>query len=203
MVAIQRWRSYTNGNLPELFRFRLFEEFTELEHGISTRHSEKKLKPTAHVQAAQPHGNRFAVITAAQSPWIVPEVDALLTDQSDICLRIGTSDCVPLIVYDPIIKRGGVIHAGTKGTTQQILMNVLKKFKAQNVWLGIGPAVGHECYNGIDLQHENILQAKAGGVPLQQIEVMRWCTRCQSDTFFSHRAGDRENFGTYFRLVKS
>jgi copper oxidase (laccase) domain-containing protein len=87
-----------------------------------------------------------------------------------------------------------------KGTTQGILTNVLKQLATRQVWVGIGPAVGRECYDDIDLQTENILQAKAAGVPLNHIEVMRWCTRCHHDTFFSYRAGDKQNFGTYFNL---
>jgi len=108
-----------------------------------------------------------------------------------------------MIVYDPTTRRGGVIHAGMKGTTQSILRNVLHQFNTRRVWLGIGPAVGRECYDNIDLQTENILQAKAAGIPLSHIEVMRWCTRCHHDAFFSYRAGDKQNFGTYFRLAKT
>lgn len=202
-MLIQRWREATAGSLPELFQFRLLRRFTNVQHGISTRHSE--VRQWADVLAAQPHGNRFALITKRPitQQKVALGVDALLTSIPDVQLRIGTSDCVPLVIYDARQQRGGVIHAGVKGTTQDILRAVLALLNAPNVWLGIGPAIGLECYEQIDLQLENILQAKAMGVPLTQIEVMRWCTKCHSDAFFSYRAGDRQNFGTYFRLAKT
>lgn len=202
-MLIQRWREATAAGLPELFQFRLLRRFTNVQHGISTRHSE--VRQQADVLAAQPHGDRFAFITKRPTtqPKVVSAVDALLTGVSDVQLRIGTSDCVPLVVYDARQRRGGVIHAGVKGTTQDILRLVLKQLAVPNVWLGVGPAIGKECYEQIDLQLENILQAKAMGVPLGQIEVMRWCTKCHSDVFFSYRAGDHQNFGTYFRLAKT
>lgn len=186
--------------LPELLTFSIFEQFPELFHGITTRHSEGKQPYDVGVQ--QVHGHDF-IWVRNKSNTQKPASDAMLVDRSDITIRIGTSDCTPIMIYDAPCRRGGLIHAGFKGTTQEILRRVLRQVHARHTYIGIGPAIGPECYDQIDIQLENILQAQAAGVPLKQIEVMRWCTKCHSDSFFSYRAGDRQNFGTYFRLAKS
>ncbi len=182
-----------------MLQFKILNQFAEIQHGIATRHTERDqhYDATAH----QVHGVRFAWVDGPRLKP-VPYTDALLTDTPNVCVRIGTSDCTPIIIYDPSTRRGGVIHAGLKGTTQGILEKVLEEFDPTQVYLGIGPAVGPECYDQIDIQEENLLQAVQAGVPREQIEVMRLCTQCHADTFYSYRMGDRTNFGTYFKLVK-
>jgi len=184
----------------KLLRFKIFKQFPEIEAFISTRHNEAQ--QTHDAGAQQIHSNRYAWVDGPRSQP-VPRVDALLTDTPGVRLRIGTSDCVPIIIYEPQTRRGGVLHAGFKGTTQEIVLQVLQEFTPTKVYIGIGPAIGPECYDDIDIQMENVLQAEQAGVPSSHIEVMRLCTKCHNDQFFSYRAGDRQNFGTYFSLTKS
>lgn len=186
--------------IPELFTFDLFKQFPEVQHGISTRYSEAHQRYDVGVQ--QRHGTDFTVVQSKRAGKKTATADAIIVTVPEVTIRIGTSDCVPMIIYEPGERRGAVIHAGIKGTTQGILENVLTQFDARQVYLGLGPAIGLECYDQIDLQLENVLQAQRAGVPLAQIEVMRWCTKCHHDIFFSYRAGDHRNFGTYFRLAK-
>lgn len=184
-----------------MFQFQLLRQFPELRHGIANRESDQYQRYQAVAQ--QVHGIRYAWVDGPRLQP-VPRTDALLTDTPGVRLRIGTADCTPIILYDPSTQRGGVIHAGVKGTTQGILTEVLQEFDPTQVYLGIGPAVGPECYDEIDIQTENVLQAVQAGVPLHQIEVMRLCTQCHPEIFFSYRTGDRAvNFGTYFELVKN
>lgn len=180
-----------------MLQFTLLQQFPDIQHGIATRHSEADQR--YDVVAEQVHGNRFAWVDGPRLRP-VPRVDALLTDTLGLRLRVGTADCVPIIIYDPSTRRGGVVHAGFKGTTQEILSVVLAEFNPRCVYLGVGPAIGAECYDGIDLQRENVGQALAAGVPRSHIEVMRLCTHCHQDTFYSHRAGDAGRFGSYFSL---
>lgn len=179
-----------------MIQFHLFKSFP-IHHGIATRHNEAEQSYDAI--ANQVHGIRFAWVDGPRLKP-VPQTDALLTDTVGVRLRIGTSDCVPIIIYDPSTHRGGVIHAGLKGTSQGILETVLQEFDPAKVYLAIGPAVGPECYDEIDIQAENVFQALELGVPFTHIEVMRFCTQCHDDTFYSYRQGDRTNFGTYFEL---
>lgn len=187
--------------LPDLFTFTILQSFPELFHGITTRHSEERQPYDVGVE--QVHGTKFVWAQTQTKRAQRTQADAILIDQPNVTVRIGTSDCVPIVVYDATCRRGGVVHAGFKGTTQEILVSVLKQFHPLHTYVGIGPAIGPECYDRIDIQLENIFQAQAVGIPLHHIEVMRWCTKCHHDVFFSHRAGDNQNFGTYIRLAKS
>lgn len=181
----------------QLQHFSIFEQFPNLLHGISTRHTERFQE--YDVLAEQVHDNKYAWVNSPQSDAI-PHVDALLTRQPGVRLRIGTADCVPIIIYDPITHSGGVVHAGFQGTVREIVSETLKQFDVSNVYIGIGPAIGPCCYDEIDIQIENYEQALEVGVVADRIEIMRICTKCNSDTYYSYRAGDRVNFGTYFEL---
>lgn len=179
-------------------QFAILNQFPNLKHGITNRESEAW--QVYDVGADQVHGVRYAWV---DGPRIqpVPRTDALLTDTPNVRLRVGTSDCAPIIIYDPSTHRGGVVHAGMRGTSQEILLQVLQEFNPAAVYVAIGPAVGPECYDGIDIQQENLLQCLSAGVPWNQIEVMRLCTQCHPEIFFSYRMGDRTNFGTYLQLL--
>lgn len=200
----------------KLLQFSLLQKFPELFHGISNRHTESLVRPTAHVDAEQIHSNHFAWVTEndvvantaadplapirTQPPHTMPGVDALLTSTPGVRLRVGVSDCTPIIVYEPHTRRGGVIHAGFKGTSQDILYRVLQEFYPARTYVCIGPAIGPCCYDNIDIQSENEAQALEAGVPSGQIEVIKVCTRCNVDTYFSFRGGDTQNFSAYFEI---
>lgn len=188
--------------VPELLTFALLNQFPKLYHGISTRHSEGRQSYDSAVQ--QVHGTDFIWLRQPPHQSHQPiQADAIVLSAADRTARIGISDCVPIVLYDPQCHCGGLVHAGFKGTTQGILASVLTQFHPRHVYIGLGPAIGPECYDHIDIQSENILQAQAAGVPLDCVEVMRWCTKCYNDVFFSHRAGDHRNFGAYLRLAKT
>lgn len=183
--------------MADLIQFKLFQQFSTIDHGISTRHTEHR--QPYHVKAEQVHSNTVTVVTNA-AVNILPQTDGLITRQPGIRLRIGVSDCVPILVYNPKRGFGGVLHAGFLGTIKQILPQALIKLGARDSYVGIGPAIGPCCYNDIDIQVENVHQAKRCGVPLGHIEMLRACTQCNNDKFYSHRAGDSTNFGIYFEI---
>jgi len=40
--------------------------------------------------------------------------DAVITQSSQLALFVLTSDCLPIVLYDPMTQSIGVIHAGWK-----------------------------------------------------------------------------------------
>lgn len=184
--------------LVKVAEFALLKKFPSVIQGVSNRHTEQ-LQPQA-VRADQPHGKQYAWVSKYTST-VVPHVDALLTRESGFYIRAGVHDCVPIIVYDAQSHSGGVIHAGFKGTMLEILKQVLTEFNPKSTYVCIGPAIGACCYNDIDIQLENVQQAIDMGVPEEQIEIMQICTKCNNNTYYSHRAGDNTNFGIYFGLT--
>jgi hypothetical protein len=157
-------------------------------------------------------------------------IDAMVTNVPDILLMIQVADCVPLLFYDPKKKVIAATHAGWRGTVLEIARNtvnsMVKRFKSDPayIYVGIGPSIGPCCYevgreiireaskdliktrngkNYFDLWEANKSQLIEAGVPVSNIEVSGVCTHCNSDTFFSSRAGGgvTGRFGAGIMLV--
>jgi polyphenol oxidase len=81
------------------------------------------------------------------------------------------ADCVPVILYDPVTHRGAVVHAGWKGTAQQIAKEALQTMKnaygsrPEDVIGVIGPAIGLCCFQVSLAVAENL--ASAMGMTLE------------------------------------
>ena len=78
--------------------------------------------------------------------------DALLTQIPGKPIGIFTADCLPILVYDPRLKVIGAIHAGRVGSSQSIVLKVLREMsrvygsRPAELVVGIGPAIGGCCY---------------------------------------------------------
>lgn len=183
-----------------MLTFSILEPFSsKLWHGVSTRANEHE--QVVDVDLFQPHGGD--VIWTEQPIRYndsEAQVDGVFTKKPQLRIRAGGRDCAPIILYDAKHNTVGTVHAGLKGTTQNILQNALQEVSVSDVYIGIGPAIGPCCYFGIDVQQENMQQALALGVPVERIEVMSYCTRCNNDIWFSHRAGDNINCAVYAEL---
>jgi len=104
---------------------------------------------------SQVHGDRVFVLNdSGQLPEAVEqeEADALVTHLLDMPVAVLTADCVPVILYDPVARVVGVIHAGRKGTQLRLVSKTLSILsdiygsKAERVQMGMGPAIGGCCY---------------------------------------------------------
>lgn len=80
------------------------------------------------------------------------EGDFLITNVPLIGLGIMTADCLPIIINDPIHNVIAIVHAGWKGTINNITINVIKKmqklFKTNldNIHIIFGPSAKKCCY---------------------------------------------------------
>jgi len=185
-------------------------------HGFFTRRGSSEPADCAeHLGLATAH--RLKQIHSAEIFSPQPELtegDALVHDQGEALLCVASADCVPILVAsDGLVA---AIHAGWRGTAQQILPKVLARFQAQGVDLrtvriGIGPAispahypVGPEVAQAVlstvgitepaptlDLKHINALQALGCGVPAAQIQRSPHCTFEQAEWFYSYRRDGR------------
>lgn len=79
---------------------------------------------------------------------VVSQADGLVTSMPGICLVIRTSDCVPIIMFDPYKNILGVAHAGWRGTYVEIakrtvyVMSQQFNSRAEDLVIGIGPSIG-------------------------------------------------------------
>ena len=92
----------------------------------------------------QKHTNNIHVLGSGREPVVA---DAVVTDRRSIYIGVVVADCVPLLLYDG--KKGviGAVHAGWRGTAQQILKNTInlmsRRFHAlpEDILVAIGPSI--------------------------------------------------------------
>lgn len=143
--------------------------------------------------------------------------DGLITNKKDIVLGISIADCAPVLIYDPVQKAIGAVHAGWKGTVGEIgaqaLMAMRDAFgtKTSDCWAYIGSCIDANDFEVnadvadhfagkyklwdekkskffVDLKTTNRDQLTRLGVPLKQIDISPYSTYSCTDRYFSHRA---------------
>jgi len=175
-----------------------------------------------YIVANQTHSSNVIVIDRPEAQgWqsldsAVHDCDALVTDQEGVVLTILTADCVPLIFFDPIGRVVAAVHAGWKGTKENIVSKTITKMKkefnidAASLKVGIAPAIGKCCYEVgedvashffdypqhvqrenekymLDLPNINREQLLEVGVLEKNIDMSAICTACSVGDYFSYR----------------
>lgn len=80
------------------------------------------------------------------------KADAIFTDNPEITLFMRFADCVPILLFDPVKIIVGIIHAGWKGTVDNIVGNAIDTIQDKyqvnpgNLIAGIGPSIGPDHY---------------------------------------------------------
>ncbi len=105
------------------------------------------------VSARQVHGRRaVAVGVESVGGGDLPDTDALVTKDPGVLLMLKFADCVPVILWDPVLRVVGLIHAGWRGTVLGTpaaaleLMSERYGTHPSDVLAGIGPSIGPCCY---------------------------------------------------------
>lgn len=82
----------------------------------------------------------------------VIEADAMVSDDGGFALCWAYGDCTPILLYDPAHRAFGMVHAGWRGTAAAAapraiaMMRVRYNTRAQDLLVGVGPAIGSCCY---------------------------------------------------------
>ncbi len=96
----------------------------------------------------QKHTNHVRFVSDADHPVTA---DAMVTTQSHLALCVKTSDCLPILIYDPVHQVTAAIHAGWKGVRDDIIINTMNhmvEYGADSADLEVhmGPSVRSCCY---------------------------------------------------------
>jgi polyphenol oxidase len=101
----------------------------------------------------QVHGVEVAIAVAPRAAEMPhKQADAILTNKPGITLLMRFADCVPIMVYDPVCKVVGIIHAGWMGTvrgTARFAVEAMQKqfgTKPADILAAIGPSIGPDHY---------------------------------------------------------
>ncbi|MDD5731670.1 MAG: polyphenol oxidase family protein, partial [Patescibacteria group bacterium] len=77
---------------------------------------------------------------------MIPNTDALATNQKSVYLAVYTADCLPVFIYDPIEKVIAIAHAGWKGVLNKIVIKAIEKMEKEfgsnrkDVLISVGPS---------------------------------------------------------------
>ncbi len=165
--------------------------------------------------AAQVHGERAAVITAAGQARLtdIPEVDILITTVPGLGLLIKQADCQAVMFYDPVHRVVANVHCGWRGQVRNIFQEAVSllqdRFGSQpaDLYAAVGPSLGPCCAEFrnfreefpphlwnyqvrptyFDLWRLSRDQLAAAGLSPARIDLAGLCTRCGAETFFSYR----------------
>jgi len=81
-----------------------------------------------------------------------PVCDALITNEPGVTLFVSTADCTPILLWDSVTGAVGAVHAGWRGTAQDIagkaVAAMVKAFGCvpENLHAAIGPNIGACCF---------------------------------------------------------
>ncbi|HKP15244.1 MAG TPA: polyphenol oxidase family protein [Gemmatimonadaceae bacterium] len=161
--------------------------------------------------AAQVHGNTVLEYDTGWTGWLRGEAaDGHLALARGLAMAVTVADCVPVFVAHPS-GAAAILHSGWRGTAAGITERAIRRFHAiglapEDLRVHCGPAVCGRCYEvsaevaqqltgrdpghavTVDLRELIAGQARALGV--RHLSSSAFCTRCDNDRFFSHRAGD-------------
>lgn len=166
------------------------------------------------VHARQVHGSTVATHSAAGGAGLEvgDATDGHVTKDAAVLLTVAVADCVPLLLFDPEERVVGSLHAGWRGVVAGVLSTGIRAMealgaKAERIRLHMGPHICGSCYEVGPEVHEalgfdppstpqpvSLAQALADrasrlGIAQDSTTVSMWCTRCDSDRLYSHRAG--------------
>ena len=108
--------------------------------------------------AKQTHTSNVKEITMAERgagvrfPRPYDNVDGIMTNVPGITLVTYHADCLPVYLYDPAHQAIALLHAGWRGTVDNIVSAGLEKMRkaygtrASDVIAGIGPGISAACY---------------------------------------------------------
>jgi YfiH family protein len=112
-----------------------------------------KVKPESVYDTYQIHSNEI-VLTDQPLPMNSTHLkaDAIITNKSNVTLMMRFADCVPILLFDPVTRAIGILHAGWKGTVNKIAGKTVLEMEQnygtnpKNLLAAIGPSIGPDHY---------------------------------------------------------
>lgn len=106
------------------------------------------------IRLQQVHGDRVQPVPKAPLSALLNAIegDALVTDVPNRFISVGTADCVPILLVDPIKRVSAAIHAGWRGSVRNIVGKTVQKMigvygaNPENIFAGIGPSIQPCCF---------------------------------------------------------
>ena len=173
-----------------------------LEHGFGT-------SSASPIQVGEMAASLVQIHSALVHPVCKPderqaEGDGLLTTTPNLWVSIRTADCLPILIADRKLKVVAAVHAGWKGTVQQIARNAVTRLveecgsNPEDLLAAIGPGISECCFEVgpevaiqfdpaflrsgqggkpfVNLKQANVSQLHSAGLCLDHIDVAVECS---------------------------
>ena len=98
----------------------------------------------------QKHTDKVLILESSREPKIA---DAVVTAETGVLLGVQVADCVPILIYDKGRGVSGAVHAGWRGTAEEILKKTISimagrfSCRAEDVLVAVGPSIRGCCYD--------------------------------------------------------
>lgn len=108
-----------------------------------------RIRPEAVYMPVQKHTDKIHIVDADLEPKIA---DAVVTKRKDILIGIQVADCTPILLFDTKKHVIGAVHAGWRGTAEEILKKTVQTMMDRfyslptDIVVAIGPAIRWGCY---------------------------------------------------------
>lgn len=118
-----------------------------------------------HSDSSRIIANEYFKLPANIREQIIEGVDAVMTNELNVCIGVSTADCIPILLYDTKHHATAAIHAGWRGTVKHIVQKTIKEMgivyqtKPQELQAVIGPGISLQNFEVGDEVYEQFANA--------------------------------------------
>lgn len=214
LIIAQSTRKGGEGDqvMPMNISYRVGDSSSNVDRNRKRFFAASGIRPEVVTTTGQVHG---PTVRRVLEPGHYERCDGLITDRPGLFLATTVADCLPVYLCDPVRRAVGVVHAGWRGSREEIVGTALGLMSREfstvpaDLWAYLGPGAGRCCYEvGRDVANQfpaECLESGPGGktrldlalfnrnlllgagVPESQIGVSEHCTIHEADVFHSYR----------------
>ncbi len=140
-------------------------------------------------RAEQTHGCGVAVVDR-ESPSLCLEVDALVTNDSEVLLGICVADCGAIYLVDRGSNAIGLIHSGLKSTQLNITGKTVRKMeesfgtRPEDLVMVMAPCIRYPAY---DTDFASMIEAQGKEAGVKEVNDCGLCTTSDLNRYYSYR----------------
>jgi len=140
----------------------------------------------------QTHGTNVGLVKGASHGNILPDADALITNDPRITLGIYVADCAAIYIADPKNQAIGLVHSGRVGSEQNILGETLTALaesfgsSPNDLIITVAPCIRPPNYE-VDFASLIRNQALENGVLEANYHDCGICTTSNPELYYSYR----------------
>jgi YfiH family protein len=161
--------------------------------------------------ASQVHGDTVLEYREDWEGWLRGDsADGHLSLARGTAMAVTIADCVPVFIAHPS-GATAILHSGWRGTAARITDRAIRRLVAyglppDELRVHCGPAICGRCYevsadvalqltghhvaHAVTVDLRDLITRQVRDLGVRRVSSSPYCTRCDNDRFFSHRAGD-------------